>query len=96
MIMLSQWLCEKRHCSIALLWDERGETRESIEERGEALYRSGKINRYCAICFGGLDVEHARTNFRSIEEASPTVADLQLRNALGAAVIKKLRDESRN
>jgi len=96
MIMLTQWLCENRHCSIGFLWDDRAETHQSIEERGEVLYRSGKINRYCAICFGGLDVEHARTNFRSIEEASPTVADLQLRNALGAAVIKILRDESRN
>ena len=96
MIMLSQWLCEKRHCSIGFLWDDRAETRQSIEERGEALYQSGKINRYCAICFEGLHVEHMQTNFRSVDEASPHVADLELRNALGAALIKKFREESRN
>ena len=96
MIMLTQWLCENRHCSIGFLWDDRAETHQSIEERGEVLYRSGKINCYCAICFGELHVEHMQTNFRSVLEASPHIADLELGNALGAALIKKFREESRN
>ena len=80
MIWLSQWVCADRHCSIALLWDDGGETREGIEAQGEAFYNRKVIHRYCGICGGALHLEHALTRFATMEEALPVVEVVQEAN----------------
>ena len=71
MIILSQWLCPHRHCSIAVVWDDAVNTKEEMEEKGEGLYKSGQINRRCGLCCGDLSPEHRGSVFSTIEEAEP-------------------------
>lgn len=73
MIFISQWLCSSRHCSIAVAWDEACRTAEEIEIEGEKIYSSGKLNRWCGLCGGGLRIEHGRTGFKTLEEAEPVL-----------------------
>jgi hypothetical protein len=85
MIWITQWLCPKRHCSIALAWDDKEETREAIEEKGEAIYARGSINRYCGICAGDLHVEHGRTKFKTMDEAAAPLAATEIANLTARA-----------
>lgn len=71
MIMLTQWLCYYRHCSIAVAWDDTEKTSKEIEESGEELYSSGQLNRRCGLCCGDLAPEHRRSVFATLEEAEP-------------------------
>jgi hypothetical protein len=80
MIWISQWLCPERHCSIAMAWDDTEETREAIEEKGEAVYARGSINRYCGICRGDLHVVHGRTKFNTIDEAMGPLLEMERAN----------------
>lgn len=65
MIYLTQWLCANRHCSIALAWDDQTDSEGAMAERGEDLYRSGLVNRWCGLCGSDLapDPEHGQTPF---------------------------------
>jgi hypothetical protein len=80
MICITQWLCPMRHCSIALAWDSKQTNMVEIEDRGEELYRSGKINRRCGICGEGLTVEHGRTKFKTLKEAMRPLVEIELEN----------------
>lgn len=71
MIMITQWLCHYRHCSIAVAWDDSVHTAEQVISEGEELYNSGKINRKCGLCSGGLTPEHRPSVFKTLEEARP-------------------------
>jgi len=43
MIRITQWLCSRRHCSIALAWDPSTTTEKEILSEGEAVYASGAV-----------------------------------------------------
>lgn len=73
MIMLTQWLCPHRHCSIAVVWDDTANTREEVESIGEELYSSGQLNRRCGLCCGDLAPEHQKSVFTTLEEAEPWI-----------------------
>ncbi len=88
MIWLTQWLCPSRHCSIALLWDDRQDTRQDIERRGEDLYQKGVVTLWCGICgHVGLRIEHGPTRFSTLEEAEPHAKRLEAANALARLLI---------
>lgn len=81
MIYLTQWLCPKRHCSIALLWDDETSTAEAIAEEGEGFYKNGLVGRVCAICRSTkLKLVHGRTSFKTMEEAMPFVKQTEAAN----------------
>jgi len=80
MIWITQWLCPQRHCSIGLAWDDTVTSAQAIESRGEEIYKSGFIDRYCLLCSGQLQVEHGRTAFRTMEEALPSLIAHQQAN----------------
>ena len=86
-IWLSQWLCPKRHCSIAFAWDDGQTTRQEVEERGRRLYQEGAVNPWCGICGQGVQVEHAPTRFKTLEEARPHLERLQRENLLARWLI---------
>jgi len=72
MIWLTQWLCPKRHCSIALTWDDGETTAQRVVAQGEAVYTSGTINRWCGLCGSReLRPEAGSTGFPTMEEALP-------------------------
>ena len=74
MIWLTQWLCPKRHCSIALAWDDGETTAQRIVARGECLYATGAINRWCGLCRSReIRPEAAPTRFQTMEEALPSL-----------------------
>lgn len=88
MIWITQWLCSSRHCAIAVAWDDREMTAEDAERRGERVFSQGVLKRCCGICGGELHVEHGRTRFRTMEEASPNLkateeANLRTRSIMG-------------
>ena len=87
MIWLTQWLCPARHASIALAWDDQVTTAREIEEKGEALYRKGVINRWCGICGGELHVEHGRTRFKTMEEAESEIRAVERDNLAARQII---------
>lgn len=88
MIWVTQWLCPQRHCSIAFAWDDKETTAEEIVKKGEDIYQSGAINRYCGICDGDLHVEHGRTRFETMEEAAPMLLLLQEGNLRARAIFQ--------
>lgn len=76
-IWITQWLCAQRHCSIALAWDDTSDNAGGIVAKGEQLYASGAINRYCGICGGDLTPEHGRTKWQTLDEAVGPIAEVQ-------------------
>jgi hypothetical protein len=86
-IWISQWLCPERHCSIASAWDDQETTRQEVEERGQRLYREGKVNPWCGICGQDLKVEHGRTRFKTMAEAEPELRRLERENALARRLL---------
>jgi hypothetical protein len=69
MIWISQWLCPKRHCSIALAWDESDSNPQAIEAQGEEYYCSGELDCHCGICGSDLHLEHGMSRFTTMDEA---------------------------
>lgn len=86
MIWITQWLCPSRHCAIALAWDDREQTAEDVEEKGEQVFRQG-VNRWCGICGQRLHVEHGRTPFKTMEEAKPQLKRLERANLLARVIV---------
>jgi len=89
MIWITQWLCPRRHCVIAVAWDDQELTAEEAERRGEQAFTQG-INRWCGICGDSLHVEHGRTKFNTMEKALPYIkaieqANLRARSIMGVA-----------
>ena len=80
MIWITQWLCPERHCSIGLSWDDTQTNSQEVERKGEELFQSGAINRWCGICNGTLHVEHGQTAFQTMEEAMPSLIAHQQAN----------------
>ncbi len=87
MIYLTQWLCASRHCSIALLWDDQVDSQETMVEKGEAIYRSRLVNRWCGICGGNVEPEHTPTRFATLDEAQLELAPLEAENAVARDIL---------
>ena len=87
MIWITQWLCPQRHASIALAWDDQETSSMEIEKRGEEIYNSGAINRWCGICCGELHSEHGRTRFQTMDEAKPFLKECERANAEARAIL---------
>lgn len=96
MIWITQWLCPRRHCSIALLWDPAERTEESIRAQGEAFYKTGAINRYCGICAGDLEPESRRTIWRTMEEAEREGRKAEAANLASRAAIDEIKKGNKN
>ena len=78
MIWLTQWLCPKRHCSIALAWDDGETTAQRVAVEGEAVFAAGWLNRWCGLCRSReLRPEAAPTRFQTMEEALPSLKALK-------------------
>ncbi len=82
MIYLIQWLCASRHCSIAVVWDDSFDSKDVAVEKGEEIYRSALINRWCGICGGNIEPECKKTIFATMEEALTVLKDVELKNTL--------------
>lgn len=91
-IFISQWLCPRWHCSIAIMWDGAKTTAAAVEERGEVFYSSGAIRRVCGICDGALQVEHAPTAFQTMAEAARAGKDIEQANLATRGVIDALKE----
>jgi len=89
MIWITQWLCPARHCSIALAWDDQETDARSIERRGEEIYKSGIANRYCGICKEKLHLEHGRTCFKTMEDATPHLLADQEGNKMARRILSR-------
>ena len=87
MIWITQWLCPRRHCAIALAWDDQEITAEEAERRGEQTFTQRILNRWCGICGGSLHVEHGRTRFKTMDEALPHVKEIEKANLRARSII---------
>lgn len=76
-VWISQWLCPERHCAIALAWPDEEANAAEAEKKGEHLFTVGVVNRWCGICHGALHVEHDRTVFKTMQEATPLLSALE-------------------
>jgi len=87
MIWITQWLCPRRHCVIAVAWDDQEMTPEEAVRRGEHAFTQS-VNRWCGICGGSLHEEQWRTEFYTMEKALPHIkaieqANLRARSIMG-------------
>lgn len=92
MIYITQWLCPKRHCSIAFFWDDEATTTEDIAQDGEGYYERGLVRRVCGVCRSTkLEMEHRSTTFKTFDEALPIVKQTQAANILARVFIDTRR-----
>lgn len=89
MVWITQWLCARRHCSIAIAWDDTVENQAKIEAQGENLFKEQHLNRHCHICGPGniLTIESGKTRFKTINEAQPHLMMVSLENLITRAII---------
>lgn len=95
-VWITQWLCPKRHCSIALMWDPRQTTAAAIEAEGEAVFTSGALNRNCGLCGADLTPEASATQFTTMAEAERAGRALELANLISRAALEAHKSGSRN
>jgi len=86
MIWITQWLCPRRHCVIAVAWDDQEITPEEAVRRGEQAFTQD-VNRWCGICGGSLHVEHGRTRFNTMEKALPQLKAIERANDRARSII---------
>ena len=86
-VFLTQWLCPARHCSIAFVWEDSEDKLEDVIQSGEAVYRSGKINRWCGICGAGLTPETGKTRFKTIDEGLSLIHTLEQGNQVARRLL---------
>jgi hypothetical protein len=67
-IMLTQWLCRKRHAAYAIPWDSREKTTAEIEAAGRDLIGT-VVNDRCGICGDRIAPEHKATSFPTMDAA---------------------------
>ena len=74
-VYVTQYLCEQRHCIVAMAWEEGGaETRETVEHKLLSITREMKINPWCGLCGSAkLHFEYALSPFATLTEALPSL-----------------------
>lgn len=82
-VHVTQCLCPARHCITAIVWEEPEFTKETAEDhlKGlvEGLVAHHLLNPWCGICNSrDLRYEDGITRFKSMHEALPELAKLQL------------------
>jgi hypothetical protein len=89
MIWITQWLCPERHCCIALAWDDALTNEQEAAKKGEELFQSGVLISWCGICNGKLHIEHERTDFKTMEEAMPSLVLTEIANAFARKILQR-------
>ncbi len=82
MIWVTQYLCPDRHALFALAWDDNEMSQASVEAEGEKMFteNGGPLNRWCELCGGAPHVEHQESLFQTMEEAMPTLKQVESEN----------------
>jgi hypothetical protein len=99
-VHVTQCLCPKRHCIIALAWEEgeavpgcgdlvfkdSADACRGVETLIDLFIKDGQINPWCGICKSStFSYEDGLTRFKSLDEAQPELQKLQLGNLLAMA-----------
>jgi hypothetical protein len=83
-VNITQYLCEQRHCILAVAWEDNGEiNRVWVEEA--LLEQAGemKLNPWCGLCGSAqLHFETAPTRFPTLAEALPSLKVCEAAQAL--------------
>ena len=87
MIWITQWLCSRRHCAIAVAWDDQEMSAGEAERRGEQAFAKRILSRWCGICGGSLHIEHGRTKFNTMEEVFPRIKAIEQANLRARSII---------
>ena len=95
-IWLTQWLCPKRHCAIAALWNPAVMPAADVIAQGEDVFKSGALNRKCGICGEGLTPESRPTAFDTMEEAEKFHRNNEAEQLASRALIELLKNTNRN
>ncbi len=83
MIMITQLLCPTRHCIIACIFDDATETAEKSVGLMKEMVAKLELNPWCGLCGSTvLKYETAKTQFATMQEATPTMLALQAGNLL--------------
>lgn len=93
-VWLSQWLCPRRHCAVAFVWDPQTTNARTIQNKGEEIFKSGAINRRCGICGGELFVEHRPTIYSDKEQAERDFREVELQNLATRAALNPDRNKN--
>ncbi len=86
-LWLSQWQCANKHDAMAIPWDDNLNNRESVTRQGEEIFTSGQLKRICGLCGLGLAAKHTVMPFRTMEEATVLIRQLERENAEARARI---------
>jgi len=98
-VYLAQLLCPERHCILAFagqydsLEAAQGELQARVQEAFDVAVGRKLFNPWCGICHSErLHIEVGRTNFRTIEEAMPTLQASALAQIAAAEYLKGSRN----
>ena len=101
-VHITQCLCPKRHCIIALAWEEgesvpgcgdlvfkdSADACDGVEKLISYFVKDGQIDPWCGICHSStFTYEDGLTRFMSLDEARPEIERLQLANLLTRAAL---------
>jgi len=95
-IWLTQWLCPRRHCSIAIMWHPQQTTATDVEQEGEAVYKRGVLNRRCGICDGELAPEHRPTRYTTMDEAEREGRKIEAASLVSRLMLESVKEGSKN
>jgi hypothetical protein len=94
MIHLIQCLCPDRHAIMAIGYDPEtlspDDAMHGFKAFMQQMFDKHEVNPWCAICGSSLLVyEDRATPFKTIEEAMPVLAQLQIEQAITNAALGK-------
>lgn len=97
MIHICQYLCPERHCVVAMAYDPEGRSKEQIEAMLKEPFELGLINPWCGLCKSrDLHFEHARSKYKTMEEAQEPLRETELENLISRLAIESVRRQARN
>ena len=96
-VHVTQCLCPKRHCIMAIAWQEPEYTPDTAKEKLKSIIKRlmerGAINGFCGICNSSkLTYEDGVTGFKTLDEAMPHLRAVERANL----ATKRYLDAERN
>jgi hypothetical protein len=94
MVHVMQLLCQRRHCIVAISYDDREMHREGAETALQSLVAKVKPGP-CAICgLSEFHIEDGTTPFETLDEARPELERLEALQFLSRQAIRARHGEN--
>jgi len=90
-VHITQYLCQNRHCIIAMAWEDNSYSRAEIELEMTASLKQMKVNPWCGLCGStNLRFEDGLMAFGSLAEANDSLRVFAADQALTRALYSRI------